>query len=73
MIVLETPRLLMRQFETGDLDSLATLYADTEIRRYFPEGVLTREETAEELEWFRNGHADDHRLGLWAARAPLSA
>ena len=67
MIVLESPRLLMRRFVTGDLDSLATLYADTEIRRYFPEGVLTREETAEELEWFRNGPTDDHRLGLWAA------
>lgn len=66
MIVLETPRLLMRRLEPGDLDSLAILYADREIRRYFPEGVLTREETAEELDWFRNGHPDDARLGLWA-------
>lgn len=66
MIVLETPRLLMRRLEPGDLDSLAALYADRGIRRYFPEGVLTREETAEELDWFRDGHPDDARLGLWA-------
>jgi len=66
MIVLETPRLLMRRLEPGDLDSLSALYADRDIRRYFPEGMLTREETAEELDWFRNGHPQDARLGLWA-------
>ncbi|MBL8908613.1 MAG: GNAT family N-acetyltransferase [Rhizobiales bacterium] len=66
MIVLETPRLMMRRLEPNDLDSLAALYADPEVRRYFPEGVLTRGETAEEIDWFRNGHPDDPRLGLWA-------
>ena len=66
MIVVETPRLLMRRLEPGDLDALATLYSDSDIRRYFPEGTLTRAETAEELDWFRNGHPDDARLGLWA-------
>lgn len=66
MFVLETPRLMMRRLEPRDLDSLAALYADPEIRRYFPEGVLTREETAEELDWFRDGHPHDPRLGLWA-------
>lgn len=66
VIVLETPRLMMRRLEPYDLDSLAVLYADPEIRRYFPEGTLTRGETAEELDWFRNGHPDDARLGLWA-------
>ena len=66
MLILETPRLLMRRLEPGDLDDLAALYADAETRRYFLEGVLTRDETAEELEWFRNGHPDDPRLGLWA-------
>lgn len=28
--------------------------------------MLTREETVEELDWFRNGHPQDARLGLWA-------
>jgi ribosomal-protein-alanine N-acetyltransferase len=66
MVIIKTPRLIMRRLEPGDLDSLASLYADSEIRRYFPDGVLTREETAEELDWFGNGHPDDARLGLWA-------
>ena len=36
------------------------------MRRYFPEGTLTREETEEELEWFLNGHPRHPELGLWA-------
>ena len=49
-----------------DLDALFALYSDPEIRRYFPEGTLTHEETKEELEWFLNGHPDHPELGLWA-------
>ena len=36
------------------------------IRRDFPEGTLTYEETKDELEWFLNGHPDHPELGLWA-------
>ncbi len=49
-----------------DLDSLSALYSDPEIRRYFPEGTLTYEETKEELEWFLHGHPAHPELGLWA-------
>jgi ribosomal-protein-alanine N-acetyltransferase len=49
-----------------DLDSLYALYRDSEIRRYFPEGTLTYDETKEELEWFLNGHPRHPELGLWA-------
>ena len=49
-----------------DLKSLFALYSDPEIRRYFPEGTLTYEETKSELEWFLDGHTDHHELGLWA-------
>jgi len=66
MIIIETPRLLMRRLEAGDLDDLAALYADAENRRYFLDRTLTRTETQEELDWFCNGHPDDDRLGLWA-------
>lgn len=66
MTILETERLLMRRLVASDLDDLYALYRDPEIRRYFPEGVLTLEETREELEWFRNGHPDHPELGLWA-------
>jgi RimJ/RimL family protein N-acetyltransferase len=64
--ILETPRLLLRHLLPGDLDALYTLYRDPEIRRYFPEGTLSYEETREELEWFLNGHPRHPELGLWA-------
>jgi RimJ/RimL family protein N-acetyltransferase len=66
MIILETERLILRHLLPDDLDSLYALYADPEIRRYFPEGVLTYEETQEELEWFLHGHPSYPELGLWA-------
>ncbi len=67
MKILETERLAFRHLEPGDLDALAALYADPEIRRYFPEGTLARAETQEELAWFLNGHPEHPELGLWAA------
>lgn len=64
--VLRTERLLLRHLEPGDLDALYALYRDPEIRRYFPEGTLTREQTREELEFFLHGHPKNPALGLWA-------
>jgi RimJ/RimL family protein N-acetyltransferase len=66
MTILETERLQMRRLVPADLDDLYALYRDADIRRYFPEGVLTLDETREELEWFLNGHPDHPELGLWA-------
>jgi len=66
MTILETRRLIFRRLLPEDLDSLFALYGDPAVRRYFPEGVLTREETKEELEWFLHGHPDHPELGLWA-------
>ena len=65
-IILETPRLLLRHLEMNDLPELYDLYRDPEIRRYFPDGVLSYEDTKEELEWFLNGHPKYPELGLWA-------
>lgn len=66
MKILETDRLMLRHLEAGDLDDLFKLYRDPEIRRFFPEGTLTLQETKEELEWFFNGHPAHPELGLWA-------
>lgn len=66
MKILETQRLYLRHMEPGDLDNLYALYSDPVVRRYFPEGVLTRRETLEELNWFLNGHPQHPELGLWA-------
>jgi RimJ/RimL family protein N-acetyltransferase len=66
VVILETPRLALRHLEPGDLDALFLLYRDAEIRRYFPDGTRTLEETRQELEWFQHGHPEFPRLGLWA-------
>ncbi len=66
MIILETERLILRRLVMEDLNALFALYSNPEIRRYFPEGTLTYEETKEELEWFLNGHPRHPELGLWA-------
>lgn len=66
MKILETERLILRHFLPSDLDDLFVLYSDPQVRFYFPEGTLTREETKEELDWYLNGHPEHPDLGLWA-------
>ena len=66
MKILETRRLILRHLVPEDLDGLFALYSDPAVRRYFPEGTLTYEETREELEWFLHGHPQHPELGLWA-------
>jgi len=65
-VILETPRLLLRHLELRDVQELYSLYQDIEIRRYFPDGVLSYDDTKEELEWYINGHPQYPKLGLWA-------
>ncbi|MEP7060569.1 MAG: GNAT family N-acetyltransferase [Actinomycetota bacterium] len=64
--VLETERLILRELTMDDLEAIAEMYADQEVRRFFPEGTLTREETREELEWFIHVHYVRYGFGLWA-------
>ncbi len=66
MLILETPRLVLRHLEPNDLGALFALYRDPEIRRYFPDGTRTLDQTREELEWFLKGHPKFPELGLWA-------
>ena len=65
-VILETPKLLLRHFVTGDLDALVELYRDPEVIRFIPDAPRNAEETKEELEWFVNGHPRFPELGLWA-------
>jgi ribosomal-protein-alanine N-acetyltransferase len=66
-IVLETDRLVLRRLTMADLDALAALYRDPEVRRYFPDGVRTYEQTREELEWVIDVYYGRYGYGLWAA------
>jgi len=64
--ILETERLSLRRLTLADLDALFALYRDPEIRRYFPEGTQTYEETKEELEWIIEVYYGRYGYGLWA-------
>jgi ribosomal-protein-alanine N-acetyltransferase len=64
--VVETQRLALRRLTMDDLDALAVIYRDPEVRKYFPEGILTYEQTREELEWIINVYYGQHGFGLWA-------
>jgi ribosomal-protein-alanine N-acetyltransferase len=64
--VVETERLILRRFTLDDLEPLAALYRDPEVRRYFPEGTLTKEETRRELEWIIDVYYVRYGFGLWA-------
>lgn len=67
--ILETRRLILRRLTIDDLEPLAALYRDPEVRKHFPEGdhgVMTLEETKEELEWVINVYYAKHGFGLWA-------
>jgi [ribosomal protein S5]-alanine N-acetyltransferase len=66
MVVLNTKRLQLRHFEPDDLAPLYALYRDAEMRKYYPDGTRTLEETKEELDYFLQGHPRHPELGLWA-------
>jgi RimJ/RimL family protein N-acetyltransferase len=65
-LILQTWRLKLRRLLPEDLQLLYSLYRDPEVRRYFPDGTRTLEETKAELEFFLNGHPEFPELGLWA-------
>jgi [ribosomal protein S5]-alanine N-acetyltransferase len=64
--LIETPRLRLRRLRPADLDDLAALYADPVVRAGYPEGTLTREQTAAEIAWHADGWPGRPELGLWA-------
>jgi RimJ/RimL family protein N-acetyltransferase len=63
--ILETERLRLRPVSADDLDEFAELYADADVMRYIGiRGALTREETAERLD-FMLDHWRKHGFGMW--------
>ena len=63
--VLETERLVLRRLTMGDVDALADMYGDPDVRRYFPEGTLTRDETSDEVAWIIDVYYGRFGFGLW--------
>jgi len=64
-IVLQTNRLILRHLTLDDLDDLAILYADPEVRRFFPADVCDRNGTQRLLEEMIH-HQEVHGFSLWA-------
>ena len=70
-IILETPRLAMRQFTEDDVDNLFDLNSDPAVMRYLTGGRPTpREEIRDQIIPFHLGVYDRlDRLGTWAAES----
>jgi ribosomal-protein-alanine N-acetyltransferase len=64
MLILETDRLLLREFVPEDLDALAAVLSDAETMRYYP-AALDRAGVAAWIERNRRRYADPGH-GLWA-------
>ena len=55
-IILQTPRLVLREIESTDVDALAAVYADPETMRFFT-GARSRERAAADISWARDQYA----------------
>lgn len=70
MQILETPRLVLREFSTDDADELALILSDAETMRFYP-APLDRAGVEEWIVRNRRRYAD-HGHGLWALTLKLS-
>jgi RimJ/RimL family protein N-acetyltransferase len=70
-IILQTPRLVLRQFTEDDVDNLFNLNSDPEVMRYLTGGRPTpREEIRDEIMPVHLGvYGRLDRLGTWAAES----
>ena len=70
-IILQTPRLVLRQFTEDDVDNLFNLNSDPEVMRYLTGGTPTpREEIRDQILPFHLGiYGRLDRLGTWAAES----
>jgi RimJ/RimL family protein N-acetyltransferase len=73
-IILETPRLTVRQFTEDDVDNLFDLNSDPEVMRYLTGGRPTpREEIRDQIIPFHLGVYERlDRLGTWAAESTVT-
>jgi RimJ/RimL family protein N-acetyltransferase len=73
-IILETPRLALRQFTQDDVDNLFDLNSDPEVMRYLTGGRPTpREKIRDQIIPFHLAVYDQFdRLGTWAAESPIT-
>jgi [ribosomal protein S5]-alanine N-acetyltransferase len=64
-IILETPRLVLRELEKSDIDFVAEMLEDEEVMRFWPR-PYTREEAVQWIERFQERY-ELHGHGYWLA------
>ncbi|MBF5060208.1 GNAT family N-acetyltransferase [Candidatus Neptunochlamydia vexilliferae] len=65
-MILETKRLIIRDFSEEDLDALAPILGDPQVMEYSMTGPLSREDTSTCLQKRIFQHYQEHGYGLWA-------
>ena len=71
MVVIETPRMTLRQMGTADVDHLLSIFADPETMRHYPS---TKDETRRWIRWSLDSY-QQHGFGFtkWGKRLCLYA
>jgi RimJ/RimL family protein N-acetyltransferase len=71
---IETARLVLRPFEPGDLDNLASIFADESVNRYLYSEPRSREETASALDKRLNAasHPEEDAILRVAIALPIT-
>ena len=64
MLVIETPRLILRHLTWDDVDDLAAIYADPVVMKFYP-STMTYEKTKQQVEKIINGYKQ-RGWALWA-------
>jgi [ribosomal protein S5]-alanine N-acetyltransferase len=63
--MLETPRLLLRNFQLDDIPQLAAILADPQVMKFAPNGVLSTAETEAKVAGFMRSY-QTFGFGKWA-------
>ncbi len=63
--IIRTERLVLRQWNSADLEPFATLNADPSVREYFP-GLMSKE-TSDNSVSIMSDHIEKYGWGFWAA------
>jgi RimJ/RimL family protein N-acetyltransferase len=68
--MLQTQRLILRNWQSSDLEPFAHMNADCEVMKYFP-AALSRQESNQLVERIE-AHHQIHGFGLWATEEQLT-
>lgn len=65
VVVVETARLLIREFESVDTPALSKILGDSAVMEFSSKGALTEADTVRFIEWC-SGSYQEHGYGQWA-------